>query len=195
MPFQASRAVAALLLLLAIPASARAQATHTPDTCPVADSVLGTSAVSARRAPVVQRRIPDGTEMLRTGTRMLSASGLAISAAIAAAPNGARSVEIQLEATLAADAVRERVLAQDSMYLILDADAPIALGIPGTARADVPVPRLPLLIALPEDALLALAQARAAQVRIGPRSVAFTPVDLRSAHRLARIILCASRSR
>ena len=179
------------LLFLAALRSAAAQEMNFPASCAAADSLLGAATARQLRAPLQQMMMwPDSSLVARTGTHMMSASGIAISARWQAGGEG--PVEIQIELSLRAERVREYLLAQDSLLILVDDRPALSLGVPATARIESAfVVNLPLLAPLSMSTLLDLTRARSVSLRIGATEVPFTTSDRNSAIRLARVLVCA----
>ncbi len=183
-----TRILRGLFLLLTLESAGAQESEST--SCAAADSLLGAASARELRAPVRQATWPDGSQYARTGTNRPSASGLSISA-LRSVVDPART-EIQLELSLPARRVRDILVAQDSLLLLIDDLPAISLGVPSTARNDAPIViDLPLLAPLPFPALLALARAQSAGVRVGRTRAHFTASDREATRRIARLLICA----
>ncbi len=171
-------------------ASARGQ--DLPDRCSAVDSVLGVPSSNQQRAPLLQSRTVDGQTLVRTGTRMVSKSGLAIMAWFS--HNLVReSLSLQLEVSLPTARVRPLLSSGDTILLVVDSAVPVPLGVPTPpliASARVPS-RLPLSVRLFEDDLSAVAAARAVVVRYGNLKISFDKTDLAASNKLYRVLRCA----
>lgn len=163
-----------------------------PDRCSAVDSILGVPSSNQQRAPLVQSRTVDGQTLVRTGTRTLSKSGVAI---MATWSNTAvrESLSLQLEVSLPTARVRPLLTSGDTILLVVDSAVPVSLGVPTPpqiASARVPS-RLPVSVRLFEDDLGAVASARTVVVRYGKLSIPFDKTDLAASNKLFRVLRCA----